>query len=109
MESLEEQLNQVVTLTKQLSRQLTRSASNVSSSPNKNLTNNCTFLSPNRINLDSERLRVRDGSNSILPQTPVSNKNESGVFSRFMNQSPRDFALHKSDGEDATPVSSANQ
>ncbi len=107
MESLEEQLNQVVTLTKQLSRQLTRSASNASSSPNKNLTNNYAFLSPNRINLDSERLRVRDGSNSILPQTPVSNKNESGVFSRFMNQSPRDFALPKSDGE-ATPVNSEN-
>ena len=108
MESLEEQLNQVVTLTKQLSRQLTRSASGVSPSPDKNVTNNYTFLSPNRINLDSERLRVPDGSNnSILPQTPVSNKNESGLFSRFMNQSPREFALHKS--EDTTPVSSSNQ
>jgi len=111
MESLEEQLNQVVSLTKQLSRQLTRSVSNASASPDKNnLVNNYAFLNPNRINLDSDRLLVvRQNSNSLLPQTPQSNKNASGVFSRLMNQSPRDFAILKSEGEDTAPLDTANQ
>ena len=117
MDSLEEQLNQVVSLTKHLSRQLTLSGSIVSVSPNKNQANNFTFLSPNmnRIPLDSERLAVRQNSSSVFALTPQSNKNEpgmkneSGVFSRFMNQSPREFELLKSDGGDTARLDPPNQ